>query len=315
MFSRNLKILLCFLIFLLLGACMSDGATQTQLATSAIAASPISTIHTAVDNATPKPSGPPFSDERNFYLDRFLFENRENGCSLPCLFDMYAGETTFQEAKQILQMRYAISISQDAYSGLPSHMFGVVGQSGDSRLYSGDGHTWNIGLEEHTYLSQVSAEFVFDKTADVLEKAPLVMVGLHWYTEDPSRYQIHLSPEQVIKNMGMPDAMYANAGGIPSSILIYETGVVFKFNPQVQLPVNGVCLGKDFFARVRSIGTLFLLSPLPEQQGEYNRVQRAVLVDIISEYNYIPLERLDMTSENLAALISEGGDACFDVPQ
>ena len=163
------------------------------------------------------------------------------------------------------------------------------------------------------------------------------LLQFEWSTEDSSLYRVHLSPLDVIKQLGVPSYFGAHVETYGSAdfggvwfLLVYQSGVVFSFfydsmtlattptdNPAIQNSQVEICLDAEETKPQSNIGAIigqfFLMSPLPNDLKAASPIQSSVVNDLIELQGYVPVQDVfGMSPADITAKATQNEPLCLD---
>lgn len=179
------------------------------------------------------------------------------------------------------------------------------------------GYKWLLDNSPHEFY--VTA--VMNRGTQILEGVEFL-----WLTDEESTVGVDMTPQDFLKNLGVPSQMLtafslgesAELGGLDLS-MIYDQGVVFDLYPTIPIADSRkaeFCLGNPAKARTRVLGVIYIVGPLAGQADHLSEFQQYVEENInrgIKNRHLVPFEKVfGITPEYARQLALKGGDNCLE---
>lgn len=158
----------------------------------------------------------------------------------------------------------------------------------------------------------------------------LQLLAFHWEVSDSSVFEVMMSPQRLIKALGIPNHIFIATGpvGTPyppiaDMLIVYESGVVFRsisFMSE-QTGANGQVVGilclnntdvhqEGYFI----FGDVIIVGPFRQGLVELSPLQRAIIEVSSPVYDLEPIEEaLGISPETIAQLVQQEQNTCLRI--
>lgn|SRR5574341_423300 len=286
----------------------------TQLARPTTTISPTLTV-TSVPTETPIRPTPslPALVGKDFYFGEIFFAGTDSqGCTLPCWNELVINQSKEDE---VLREYEKLVGPADFNRGGLGHL-GVETPIPD--LYTKGFQYEGIGYEQgiHTTFSGFAA---FDVETGILQ-----LLGFAWTSNDTSSFEVHLSPQRAIKELGFPSHMLATRGPLLEQItllLIWDSGIVFEYvNDLVEFSDPGASIPEiycfdDTEIQLQGafiIGNMYILEPFSDGLNDLSPLQDATVGEAIRQERLVSAETFfGMAQDAIITRILQEQDTCI----
>lgn len=292
--------------------------TLTAIAT----VTPIPTITPTTTPVVPTPSFPS-STGNDIQLARFFFDTAGfPDCRFPCWKGLRIGQSKMDQVQHVMDNVFGFQ--------------GMLNFRTDSPLTGQDLMAVNMDPPYGHYAvgtfwaspSTGHIDFVaeLDQDSDLLKE-----LAFNWMTKDTSHFRVDMTPNDMLRNFGVPLRMMARANlsesaevGGAEIVMIYENGLVYKqfaSVPVVHDTLNGIarnrvklCLGKsELEAKSGGIfGELYVMEPFQSNLDHLTTLQAMGIYQDITNSNMQSLEyALGITPQQAVILAQNHDDRCL----
>lgn len=288
--------------------------TEKPSLAPSLTASPTLTLTRPPSTATftstpllPTPSFPVWSDN-TLMIGQLLFEDTVPECQLPCWQGLNIGKSGPQEIQNLFDTVFGFNGTLDFFADNPIAAFTGLETSGVSGIYD-TGYIWEVGD------GGIRVITAFDEQTMKLEG-----LILKWTVSEKERFEVDLTPERTIRELGTPTYTLAAFNGLGtdalvqlSYLMIYDKGLAFDFYTWAWVettPEVGTvryCLDDPEIPSGPYLGRIVITEPLVDGLNNLSPLQVATFGREIDTESLLPVEDVfGVTGAEITQLVSQG---------